>query len=36
MRYPGKYGFIPPYAIGDGDPCDVLVANTRAIVRVLS
>ena len=31
MRYPGKYGFIPHTLSGDGDPCDVLVANTRAI-----
>ena len=33
MRYPGNYGFIPHTLSGDGDPCDVLVANTRAIVR---
>src|SRR5262249_1475464 len=26
------YGFIPHTLSGDGDPCDVLVANTRAIV----
>lgn len=32
MRYPGNYGFIPHTLSGDGDPCDVLVANTRAIV----
>jgi inorganic pyrophosphatase len=32
MRYPGNYGFIPHTMSGDGDPCDVLVANTRAIV----
>jgi inorganic pyrophosphatase len=31
MRYPGNYGFIPHTLSGDGDPCDVLVANTRAI-----
>jgi inorganic pyrophosphatase len=31
MRYPGNYGFIPHPLSGDGDPCDVLVANTRAI-----
>ena len=30
MRYPGNYGFIPHTLSGDGDPCDVLVANTRA------
>ncbi len=32
MRYPGNYGFIPKTLSGDGDPCDVLVANTRAIM----
>ncbi len=32
MRYPGNYGFIPHTLSGDGDPADVLVANTRAIV----
>ncbi|SEH83722.1 inorganic diphosphatase [Tardiphaga sp. OK245] len=32
MRYPGNYGFIPHTLSGDGDPCDVLIANTRAIV----
>jgi inorganic pyrophosphatase len=32
MRYPGNYGFIPHTLSQDGDPCDVLVANTRAIV----
>src|SRR6202142_2895509 len=32
MRYPGNYGFIPHTLSGDGDPCDVLVANSRAIV----
>ena len=31
MRYPGNYGFIPHTLSGDGDPCDVIVANTRAI-----
>jgi len=31
MRYPGNYGFIPHTLSGDGDPCDVVVANTRAI-----
>jgi inorganic pyrophosphatase len=32
MRYPGNYGFIPKTLSGDGDPCDVLVANHRALV----
>src|SRR5437764_4032143 len=32
MRYPGNYGFIPHTLSEDGDPCDVLVAITRAIV----
>src|SRR5262249_42895585 len=27
----GNYGFIPHTLSGDGDPCDVLIANTRAI-----
>jgi inorganic pyrophosphatase len=31
MRYPGNYGFIPHTLSQDGDPCDVIVANTRAI-----
>ena len=31
MRYPGNYGFIPHTLSGDGDPCDVIVANTRAL-----
>src|SRR6201991_5230235 len=31
MRYPGNYGFIPHTLSGDGDPVDVLIANTRAI-----
>ena len=31
MRYPGNYGFIPHTLSLDGDPCDVIVANTRAI-----
>jgi inorganic pyrophosphatase len=32
MRYPGNYGFIPNTLSDDGDPCDVVVANTRAII----
>ena len=32
MRYPGNYGFIPHTLSGDGDPCDVLIANTRPII----
>ena len=31
MRYPGNYGFIPHTLSGDGDPCDVLIANTRGV-----
>jgi inorganic pyrophosphatase len=31
MRYPGNYGFIPHTLSDDGDPCDVVVINTRAI-----
>ena len=31
MRYPGNYGFSPHTLSSDGDPCDVLVVNTRAI-----
>ncbi len=32
MRYPGNYGFVPHTLCGDGDPLDVLVASTRALV----
>ena len=31
MRYPGNYGFVPHTLSGDGDPVDVLIANSRAI-----
>lgn len=32
MRYPGNYGFVPHTLSEDGDPVDVVVINTRAIV----
>ena len=32
MRYPGNYGFVPHTLSEDGDPIDVLVANTRPVV----
>ena len=32
MQYPGNYGFIPNTLSDDGDPCDVIVANTRPII----
>ncbi|TBW40072.1 inorganic diphosphatase [Siculibacillus lacustris] len=32
MRYPGNYGFVPHTLSDDGDPIDVVVMNTRAIV----
>ena len=32
MFYPGNYGFIPHTLSDDGDPCDVIIANTRAII----
>ena len=32
MRYPGNYGFVPHTLSSDGDPIDVLVCNTRALV----
>ena len=32
MRYPGNYGFVPHTLSQDGDPIDVLIANTRPIV----
>ena len=31
MRYPGNYGFIPHTLSDDGDPCDVLIANTTPV-----
>ncbi len=32
MHYPGNYGFIPHTLSNDGDPLDVLIANSRPIV----
>jgi inorganic pyrophosphatase len=32
MRYPGNYGFVPHTLSEDGDPIDVLVANTRPLI----
>lgn len=32
MVYPGNYGFVPHTLSQDGDPIDVLVCNTRAII----
>ena len=32
MHYPGNYGFVPHTLSADGDPIDVLVANTRPIL----
>ena len=32
MRYPGNYGFVPHTLSDDGDPIDVLVANSRPII----
>ena len=32
MAYPGNYGFVPHTLSEDGDPIDVLVCNTRALV----
>ncbi len=32
MRHPGNYGFIPHTRSEDGDPYDVLVANTRPLL----
>src|ERR1700709_2201403 len=32
MRYPGNYVFVPHTLSEDGDPIDVLIANTRPIL----
>ncbi len=32
MRYPGNYGFVPHTLSDDGDPLDVLIANSRPLV----
>lgn len=32
MSYPGNYGFVPHTLSDDGDPIDVLVCNTRALI----
>ena len=32
MSYPGNYGFVPHTLSEDGDPIDVLVANSRPLV----
>ncbi len=32
MTYPGNYGFVPHTLSEDGDPIDVLIANTRELV----
>ncbi len=32
MRYPGNYGFVPHTLSEDGDPIDVLIANTRPLM----
>lgn len=32
MRYPGNYGFVPHTLSDDGDPIDVLISSTRALV----
>jgi len=32
MHYPGNYGFIPHTLSGDGDPVDVLVVSSMAVV----
>lgn len=32
MTYPGNYGFVPHTLSNDGDPIDVLIANSRHII----
>jgi len=32
MHYPGNYGFIPHTLSNDGDPIDVLIANSKPII----
>ncbi|MEN0000493.1 MAG: inorganic diphosphatase [Pseudomonadota bacterium] len=32
MSYPGNYGFVPHTLSDDGDPIDVLIANTRPLI----
>lgn len=32
MAYPGNYGFVPHTLSEDGDPIDVLICNTRALL----
>lgn len=32
MTYPGNYGFVPHTLSDDGDPVDVLVANSRHLI----
>lgn len=32
MHYPGNYGFVPHTLSDDGDPIDVLIANSRPII----
>lgn len=32
MRYPGNYGFVPHTLSDDGDPIDVIIANSRPIM----
>jgi inorganic pyrophosphatase len=33
MRYPGNYRFVPHTLSKDGDPIDVLIADTRRILQ---